>query len=112
MMCQGGGQEPSYAPLYVHGFKLIAPHRLVDAQVLQQKYHSYEDIGTVPDRLRWCRHHRGLMQREVADQVGVCRNTYWAFEAGECEQIPYDVAKKLSQIYEVPVADLLPAAKR
>ena len=112
MMCQSGGQEPSYAPLYIRAFRLVSPRRLVDAQLLRQKYRSYEDIGNVPDRLRWCRHHRGLMQREVADQVGVCRNTYWAFEAGEYERLPCDAAEKLSQIYEVPVADLLPAAKR
>ena len=37
---------------------------------------GYEEIDNVPDRLRWCRQSRGLMQTEVADRVGMSHNVY------------------------------------
>ena len=55
--------------MYIHSFRLIAPRRLLEAQLFNQQYQNYEDIPNVPDRLRWCRHHMGLMQKEVADLI-------------------------------------------
>ena len=65
-----------YAPLYVHRFRLITPRRLRDAQQFQLQYHSYGELSTVQDRLCWCRHHMGLMQKEVADRIGISRCQY------------------------------------
>ena len=65
-----------YAPMYIHSFRLIAPRRLLEAQLFNQQYQNYEDIPNVQDRLRWCRHHMGLMQKEVADLIGISRGHY------------------------------------
>ena len=41
-----------YAPMYIHSSRLIAPRRLLEAQLFNQQYQNYEDIPNVPDRLR------------------------------------------------------------
>ncbi len=71
-----------YAPLYIHTFRLIAPRKLLEAELFNQQYNHYEEIDNVPDRLRWCRHHMGLMQKEVAEQIGITRGHYIDFETG------------------------------
>ena len=63
-------------------FRLIAPRKLLEAQLFNQQYQNYEDIPNVQDRLRWCRHHMGLMQKEVAELIGITRGHYIDFEVG------------------------------
>lgn len=94
-------------PLYVHSFRLIAPRKLLEAQLLNQQYHRYEDIDSVPDRLRWCRHSCGLMQSEIADYAGVSRAVYTDIESGMTQHFPINMAQKLSVLYDVPITDFL-----
>ena len=54
--------------MYILSFRLIAPRKLLEAQLFNQQYQHYEDITNVSDRLRWCRYHMGLMQKEVAER--------------------------------------------
>ena len=61
--------------MYIHSFRLIAPRKLLEAQLFNQQYQNYEDIPNVQDRLRWCRHHMGLMQKEVADRISAEPNS-------------------------------------
>ena len=96
-----------YAPMYIHSFRLIAPHRLLEAQLFNQHYQNYEDIPNVPDRLRWCRHHMGLMQKEVAELIGISRGHYIDFEVGYVDYYPKEIVDKLAELYGVPVDDLL-----
>lgn len=79
----------------------------MEATQFNQRYCRYEDIQNVPDRLRWCRHSRGLLQAEVAQRIGVSSNVYKNIEDGITQQIPKDIADKLAQLYEVPVTDFL-----
>lgn len=81
-MCQTDDNIVRYAPLCIHSFRLVAPRKLLEAQLFNYQYHSYEEINNVPDRLRWCRHHMGLMQKEVAEQIGISRIQYIDFESG------------------------------
>lgn len=96
-----------YAPLYIHRFRLVSPRKLLEAQMLNQQYHSYEEIESIPDRLRWCRHHLGLMQKEVAEQIGISRNQYIEYETGVVDCFPKAVVDKLAALYQIPVEDLL-----
>lgn len=75
--------------------------------MFNHKYHSYEEIDNVPDRLRWCRHHMGLIQEEVAEQIGISRIQYIDFESGYIDYYPKEIVDKLSMLYGVPVDDLL-----
>ena len=59
-----------YAPLLIHSFALCAPRKILEAPMFNQRYRRYEDIQNVPDRLRWLRHSRGLLQVEAAKIAG------------------------------------------
>ena len=96
-----------YAPLYITRFALNAPRKQLEAQLFQNRWGSYEAIDNIPDRLRWLRHSRGLMQKEVAEIAGVSRSVYIDLETGAAKQMPVQAADKLAQFYDVPVTELL-----
>lgn len=85
----------------------MAPRKLLEAQLFNKKYHSYENIDNIPDRLRFCRHKLGLMQKEVAQIVGIARSTYINLETGKFNGFDKTVADKLSKLFDIPVDDLL-----
>lgn len=107
ILCSTSDGYVRYAPMYIHSFRLIAPRKLLEAQLFNQQYQNYEDIPTVQDRLRWCRHHMGLMQKEVADMIGITRGHYIDFEVGYVDYYPKEIVDKLAALYQVPVDDLL-----
>lgn len=107
ILCSTSEGYVRYAPMYIHSFRLIAPRRLLEAQLFNQQYQNYEDIPNVQDRLRWCRHHMGLMQKEVADLIGISRGHYIDFEVGYVDYYPKEIVDKLAALYQVPVDDLL-----
>lgn len=92
-----------YVPLYVHSFVLCAPRKILEAAQFNQRYRIYKEINNVPDRLRWWRHSKGLMQRDVAKLVGISRNMYMDIECGIKKQIPNEIVKKLADFYGVPM---------
>ena len=98
VLCATFDSYVRFAPLYIHSFRLCAPHKILEATMMNQTYHSYEEITAIPDRLRWLRHSKGLMQREAAQIAGVSRSVY--IEIG-C------LILNLSQFYGVPVSDFL-----
>lgn len=77
--------------MYIHSFRPIAPRKILEAQLFNQQYQNYEDIPNVPDRLRWCRHHMGLMQKEVAELIGISRGHYIDFEVGYVDYYPKEL---------------------
>ena len=107
LLCLTWGGHVRYAPLYIHRFRLVSPRKLLEAQQLHQQYRRYEEIRTVPERLRWCRHHLGLMQKEVAERIGISRSSYLAYEMGEADYYPREIVDKLAALYGVPADDLL-----
>ena len=106
-MCHNENGVVRYAPLCIHSFRLISPRKLLDSEIFNQLYHSYQEIDNVQDRLRWCRHHMGLMQKEVADLIGITRGHYIDFEVGYVDYYPKEIVDKLAALYQVPVDDLL-----
>ena len=96
-----------YAPLYIHSFPLCAPRKILEATSLNRQYHRYEDIQTIPDRLRWLRHSRGLMQTEVAARIGMSDHTYKNIEEGATRQIPKAMRDRLAQFYGVQAVDFI-----
>ena len=94
-----------YAPLYIMRFPLNAPRKQLDAQHFQNHWGSYGAIDNIPDRLRWLRHSRGLMQKDVAKIAGMSRSAYTDLETGRTK-IPAGTAERLAAFYGVPPADL------
>lgn len=107
LMVRSDRENIRVLPLLVHRFRLIAPHRLKDAQLFVRKYRDYQQLTTVPDKLRWLRYSKGLLQSEVAEMIGVTKAVYGDIESGITQHIPKDAAAKLAQIYEVPVTELM-----
>lgn len=96
-----------YAPLYITKFRLISPRKIMEAQRINKQFSCYEDIETIPDRMRWCRHQKGLMQIEVADLIGVPRKSYINIENGNLIRYEKKIVDKLAELYQIPVKDLL-----
>lgn len=106
ILCRIDHGESRFAPLYLHQFRLIAPRNLPEAKWFTRQYHGYEEISSVPDRLRWCRLRLGLLQREVAERVDNTTPFYLDMETGACAP-PAAVMDRLAELYSVPVTDLL-----
>ena len=97
-----------YAPLYIHRFPLCAPRK----RPATREQRRYEQIQSVPDRLRWLRHSRGLTQKEVAAKIGMSYHVYKAIEEGTTRQISAEMRNKLAQFYDVAAEDLIDAFNR
>lgn len=98
------GRDGRFAPLYVLSFQVGKVRKVSEAQRYSCKY---EDLRTVPERLRWCRYRLGLMQKEVAQQLGIPLSQYEEMERGACREYPARTMDKLAELYGVPVGDLL-----
>ena len=96
-----------YAPLFRLTFRLAAPRRFREAQEFVRKNRHLEEIDGIPGRLRWLRHERGLMQKEVAEYVGISRAVYVGLESGLYQAFPLPVMDRLSEYYAVPLSVLL-----
>lgn len=49
----------------------------------------------------------GLMQKEVAKQIGITRGHYIDFEVGNVDYYPKEIIDKLAKLFEILVDDLL-----
>ena len=105
--CQMRADGVALSPLYLLEVRLIAPRKLLDAQLFCKKYRNYRDITFIPDKLRWCRYSRGMTQEEVAHQVDLSKQSYARLETSWNETPSIDTLKKVSYFYELPLEDLL-----
>jgi len=96
-----------YAPLYIHSFPFLRPHFLAEAEKVNIGNDSPAKFDTVADRLRYYRHRKGLLQREVADYAQIERTTYSAYEEDGRDYYPYDTLQRIAEFFKVKVADLL-----
>ena len=106
-MCKTEDGIVRYAPLCIHTFRLIAPRKIMEAQSFNKQYRSYSEIENIQDRLRWCRHNMGLMQKEVAERIGTSRWYYKALESGAVDYYSKDIVDKLTILFDIPIEDLL-----
>ena len=94
-----------YAPLYIHRFPLCAPRKILEATSVNRQYHRYEEIQSVPDRFRWLRHSRGLMQKEVAAKIGMSHHVYKSIEEGTTRRFDKGMRERLAGLFGVPASD-------
>nr|AHF24034.1 XRE family transcriptional regulator [uncultured bacterium Contig643] len=57
-------------------------------------------------KIRQLRHDAGLLQKEVAEEIGVSRQTYQQYESGK-EWIPEERIRSLAELYNVSIEYLL-----
>lgn len=101
-----------FKPLYILSFRVVAAKKVSEAFSLNRRYRRYEDIDSVPDRLRWRRHELGLRQKDAAARIGVTRSVYNSLETGETQPCDPEVLDRLAALYRVPVSDLLDGYSR
>lgn len=101
-----------YAPRYIHRFRLVQPHLLLEAEKFNLRYAGPEQLATIADKLRWYRYQKGLRQRDVADFAGLDRGTYVHYEEPGRDYYPLDKLEKIAELLEAPLIDLLDGYNR
>ena len=100
-------QKPAFAPLVQK--VLVAERHLIIRSDKQVSYahQPYSSLQSVSDRIRWLRLQRRITQKEAAEMVGIGRANYVDYETGTIERFDPAVIKRIAELYEVPVTDLL-----
>ena len=106
MMSRRLGSCIQTALLYVHSFRPLLAHTYTETERMIQT--DPEALTTTADKLRYCRHARGLEQQEVAAYVTLHRGTYAGYEtSGARDYYPLDKLSSLAELFEVPLDYLL-----
>lgn len=96
----------TFAPLYVHSFPFLRPHKLTEAEKFNIRYPDPSKIPTVADKLRYYRYKKSLRQRDVADYAGINRTTYAEYEKN-ADFIPLNHLTKVAELLEIDPRELL-----
>ena len=99
--------KPAFAPLVA---KTLAAKKVITLRWEKEvsfAHQPYCAIESVSDRIRWLRMQKGLTQKEAAERIGVGRPTYGDYETGVIDRFDPVVIRKIAELYEVPVTDLL-----
>ncbi len=107
LMSRHTTETVTYAPLYIHSFRLVQPHTLVEAEKFNIRYTDPSQISSTADKLRWYRYRNGLLQRDVADHASIDRSTYSSYEEIGRDYYPIEKMKKIAELFSVPVTELL-----
>ena len=104
--------EMQFAPLLVYSFELLAPHHLVESEKFNIRFSDPKEITEMADKFRWYRYKKALLQREVADYIGIDRSTYVGYEKTGRGYYPIEHMEKLVTLFGIPVTDMLDGYNR
>lgn len=104
-MVQNISGEVKFAPLFIHSFPLLAPHHLLESEKFNIRFSDPSEITEIADKLRYHRYRKALLQREVADYIGVDRSTYMRYEEYGRDYYPIENMEKLAALFGVPVTE-------
>lgn len=100
-----GGE--AVAPLFIHQFHLIQNSRQLQAGQFLDSHPELRTIDNTPDKLKWCRHKMGLMQKEVAGYAGIYRSTYASYEKVGRDYYPIEKMLSFARLFKVDVTELM-----
>ena len=100
-------QAVEFSILIRRDFPLLQPHFQVEAELLNLQYPDPSKIPDTAGRLRWYRNRKALLQSQVAEFAGIHRRTYIHFEEAGRDYYPVDKLRKIAQILEVDLEDLM-----
>lgn len=106
-MVQHISKVVKFSPLFIRSFALLTPHHLLESEKFNIRFSDPSEITEIADKLRWYRYKRALLQREVADFIGIDRSTYIHYEEGRRSCYPIENMEKLAALFHVPVTELL-----
>ena len=93
-------------PIYVERINMSIPQCVTDVEILNMRYSNPSKIDSTADKLRWYRYKYSLLQKDVADKIGVDLSVYKRYESPNHEHYPRKQMDKLSELYGVPVEAL------
>lgn len=96
-----------FAPLFIHSFPLLTPHKIQDAEKFNLRFNDPSKIIETADKLRWYRYKNALRQKDVAEAAGIDQTTYKRYEETGHEYYPRDVMERIAKLLGVPVEELL-----
>lgn len=106
MMSRHVGNSVLIAPLYIHSFRPLLAHTFFETERMMQI--DPDTLTSTADKLRYCRHVRGLEQKETAAFIGIHRGTYAGYEIPSTrDYYPLDKLRLLAELFEVPLEYLL-----
>jgi len=98
--------------MVIYRFPLLAPCKSVEAEQFYLRFPDPAAITEIPDKLRYYRYKHGLLQREVAERIGIDRAAYVHYEESGRDYYPIAHMEKLAALYGLPVMELLDAYNR
>lgn len=101
ILCRTVDGQLRYAYRYRFSFAPNAPRKILDAQRFLRTYQRFEDIESLADKLKWLRHQKGMMQKEVAEAVGVSRSAYIRLETGVTTMCAKETQDKLEGLFGI-----------
>ncbi len=107
LMVRHTSEVVNFAPLHIHSFPLLAPHHLLESEKFNIRFTDPSEITEIADKLRWYRYKKALLQREVADIIGIDRTTYIRYEEIGRDYYAIDHMEKLAELYNIPITELL-----
>lgn len=107
IMVQTIAGEVRFSPLFIHSFPLLAPHQLLESEKFNIRFSDPSQITEIADKLRYYRYRKALLQREVAEHIGIDRGTYIRYEEYGRGYYPIDHLEKLAKLFDVPLTELL-----
>ncbi len=93
--------------IYVSCFSFRHQHCGYKAAKLFEEYPDPSIIPTTAERLQYYRYKNSLMQKEVADAVGIERTTYISYENPSHKYYSMEVLEKIAELFEISVYPLL-----
>ena len=77
-----------FAPLLILHFPLLMPRKMLDAQKFYLRFEGPVQMTEIADKLRWYRYRKALLQKDVADYIGIDPKTYSKYEEYGRRSIP------------------------
>lgn len=96
----------SFMPVFEHIFKLYQFHFLTDIRM----YNSTKNIKDIPlmyKKIRWARCNKQLLQKDVAQYLGINLKSYKSYEQKGKILYPLENIIKLSKLFDVDFKDLM-----
>lgn len=99
--------EIVFKPLYSFSLKSEENPMSREAAEFLNSNPNPDLLKNTGEKLRWYRYKNNLLQKDVADKIGVYRNTYIHYENNAIDLYPMDKLKKLANLFGVNIKKLL-----
>ena len=104
---QSKNGEFIFKPLYAMSLKIEEIPLSQEAIEFLNSNPNPDLLKSTGEKLRWYRYKNNLLQKDIADKIGVYRSTYIHYETNTIDLYPRDKLKKLANLFGVNIKKLL-----